>query len=116
MAGFFIYLGVVLGEIKTLIAALVDPLRLEFVGTNEAVIDTFPRILGLQIHETDDVAVFATQFGILRPFSLNVTLPGLSIVAVMVISLLNCEEVMFPAMLNEVEVVAAETNVIVTKP
>ncbi len=99
-----------------MIAELVDPLKLEFVGTNEAVIDTFPRILGFQLHETDVVAAFATQFGILRPFSLNVTLPGLSIVAVMVISLLNCEEVMFPAMLNEVEVVAAETKVIVTNP
>jgi hypothetical protein len=114
LAGFFIYLLEVLEVINSLIAELVDPLKLTFVGTNEAVIKTFPRILGNQLHVTVEVAAFPTQLGILRPFSLNVTFPGLSTVAVTEIGLLYSAEDVFPAIANVVEVTAADRKVIVT--
>jgi hypothetical protein len=114
LAGLFIYLAPTLGVTSILKGELLEELIPLFVGVREAVIDTFPRIFGFHVQVTVVVAALPTQLAIFRPFSLNVTLPGLLTVAVIANGLLNCVEETSPSTVNDVVDVAAEMNVIVT--
>ena len=112
--GLFIYLKPTLGTTSIFNGELLEELMLPFVGISEAVIEIEPRIFGFQEQVIVVIAVRPTQLAIFLPFSLNVTLPGLSTVAVIVKGLLNCVEVTSPATVIDVVDVAAERNVIVT--
>ena len=116
MAGFFIYLAVVLETISILRNGLVALVSELSVGVNIAFTFTEPLIFGFQLHVAEVVADIAIQLGIFLLFSKNVTFPGLLISVVSEIDLLNSAFVTFPATVKVAVEVEADKKVMVTNP